>query len=132
MNSIEYRKELDLIKGRVIQDCKEALESIALRKYSLEKGYKHIIMTFPLWDQEINTPIYINSCFQGEDNILIRSINCSSDGISVGCHYIGEGHNWKANIAEVCMHERDMVNILDLIERMKGMENVFDFLHIKY
>lgn len=131
MNSNEYRKELDRIKGTVIQECKEAVEAIAKNKYSLEKGYKHIILTFPLYDSYLRTPIYINSCFDGEDNIIIRHIDCSLDGISVGCHYIGEGHNWKAEIVDTCMHERDMVNVLGLIERMACMENVYEHLHVK-
>lgn len=132
MNSSEYRHKLDQIKGTVIQECKEAVEAIARRRYSIENGYQYIMLTFPLWNQSLGTPIYINSCFIGEDNILIRHIRCDQDGLSVGCHYIGEGHSWRADIAEECMHERDMIDILEVIEKMKSMENVSDYLHIKY
>ena len=130
MNSIVFLRNLDLIKRSVIQDCKEAIESIASERYPVDNGYKKIIITFPLYDSDLCTPIYVNSCFDGEENILIRRITCSPDGISVGCHYIGEGQHWKANIADACMHERDMINILALIERMKCVGNVFEHLHV--
>lgn len=131
MKSSEYRKKLDRIKETVIQECKEAVEAIARRRYSIENGYQYIMLTFPLWNQSLGTPIYINSCFIGEDNILIRHIRCDQDGLSVGCHYIGDVHTWKADIADVCMHERDMVNILELIEKMKFLGIVYEHIHVK-
>ena len=131
MKSSEYRKKLDRIKETVIQECKEAVEAIARRRYSIENGYQYIMLTFPLWNQSLGTPIYINSCFIGEDNILIRHIRCDQDGLSVGCHYIGDVHAWTAVIADVCMHERDMVNILELIEKMKFLGIVYEHIHVK-
>lgn len=131
MNSSEFRQKLDQIKGTVIQKCKEAIESIAQNKYSLTNGYQEIVLIIPLLDPILGTPIYVNSCFQGEDNILIRMITCSPDGLSVGCHYVGEDRSWRARISDACMHERDLINILEIIEKMRFMENVFDFIHVK-
>lgn len=131
MNSIELKKELDLLKGKVLQECRQALESIASERYPVEMGYKQIVLIFPIYDPDLPTPIYVNSCFQGEDTVLIRKINCSSEGLSVRCQYVGEGHTWRANIADVCMHERDMIDILELIESMRSTGNVYEHLHVK-
>lgn len=132
MNSFEFKKELDLLKGAVIKECRKEIEAIASEKFPVEKGYKQIVLTFPLYDLNLCTPIFVNSCFDGEANILIRRINCFPEGMSVGCHYIDEKNGWKANIAEECMHEKDLINILALIERMRILGNVYEHLHVRY
>lgn len=132
MKSVELLRDLNLLKESVIQECRHALESMVQAKYSLEHGYEQIVLTFPLYDPILGSPIYVNSCFDGEDNILIRSINCFPDGISVGCHYVDRKHSWRANICDVCMHVKDMICILELIEKMQKMNIVYDYLHVKF
>ena len=131
MSSSEFRHYLEDLQRKVIEECHQEVESLAARYYCID-NYTGIQVIVPQDNPILSTPVYISSCFRGENCITVKRIICYPDGVSLGCRHMSECSNWYAIIDGIDIQIVDMIEVLQLVEIMNRLDGLSRYISVKY
>ena len=115
-----------------IEECQKKIESLAAHYYCIDNGYKYIDFIIPQNNITLGTPLYISSCFKGEECIAVRRIICHPDGMSIGCILLSEYNNCYVVIDDDNIQTIDLIKVLELLEMMSKQKIANRYIRISY